>query len=114
MIARQGEQIIFNLLPGAIWANEKTEKGQSYDLEWQSRKIDVKTTLQKAYTSKKAFQFIDSSAIKKEKVIFVFVALYEGVKYFWVDSANLPKRAFYKKIADSISEEKLQQEILKY
>lgn len=102
-IARQGELIVFDALPSARWVNENAESGERYDILWKHVKIDVKTTLQTAYTTKKSFQFFDSSAPKKEPMIFVFVALYQGERYFWVEGAINHKRAFYKKSKDSLT-----------
>lgn len=103
-VGRQGEQIVYDLLPGAKWINEVNSAGKQHDIEWQGVKIDVKTSTFKVYDE--SFHVnLGSSAPYPNDIVYVVVGLIEGGYYLWVTrKSQVSSRIFRTKQAVKASE----------
>jgi hypothetical protein len=105
-VGRAGEQLVYEALEGAKWANGGFETGKQYDIEWDGIKIDVNTSSIKKATG---FVFSNSNGYKKD-LVNVFVGIDGEDVYFWV-KINLDNKGFYGSISEAINKEELTNKI---
>lgn len=105
VVARKGEQLVKDLLPGANWINGEAESGENYDLFWNGIKINVKTSCQTVPSSKNAYQFSMNNSVG-DNILILMVGLAHDEPYFWLETGEL-KSVYYKKIADGIKKSSL-------
>lgn len=107
-IGRYGEQLVFDALEGATWANGGFESSKHYDIEWLGIKIDVNTSSIRKNTG---FVFSNANGYHKE-LVNVFVGIDDKDVFCWV-RLGLEKTGFYGRIVDAIKKEQLPDEIKK-
>jgi hypothetical protein len=105
-VGRAGEQLVYEALEGAKWANGGFETGKQYDIEWSGIKIDVNASSIRKNTG---FVFSNSHGYKKD-LVNVFVGMDNDEIFFWV-KVNLDNKGFYGRISEAINKEELPNKI---
>lgn len=107
-IGRKGEELIAEILPGAIDINKNKGMALPYDVLWNDLRIDVKTTLQ---TDNQTATFSIKPGQINTGILLVMVAITDERNYYWVAQYKDKIKSRYK-FADSIEESELLEAII--
>lgn len=107
-VGRYGEQLVFEALEGAKWANGGFESSKQFDIEWNDIKIDVNSSSVRKRTG---FIFSNAGGYRKE-LVNIFVGIDGEDNFFWVRK-GLDKTGFYGRIVEAIGVGELAEEIKK-